>query len=288
MKIAACIIIIVLLAVFLSTPAPAAEGKDPKDYPWKRGYLNLGYYIAVLDSAVRFGEQNLGIGIELDVEEFLGLDTTDTSFRIDAGYRFGKTRRHKVDFSWFRFHRSASTFFDKVIEVPELPDDSGGGTIGPGEFQTVFDFDIYKLMYEYSVVFDKSIDLNLGVGLFITPIKIGYAGTINGVGSTRVEEDITAPLPVIGAGIDYAITPKWFIRQQLNLFYLEISNYKGGIANLQLALEWLPWKHFGFGLGVESMRVEIEAENSDVPGVDFRGNIGFSYFGAQFYVKAFF
>jgi len=96
---------------------------------------------------------------------------------------------------------------------------------------------------------------------------------------------------VIGVGIDYAITPKWFIRQQLNVFYLEISNYSGGIANLQAALEWLPferpfWKHFGFGLGVDAMRVEVEAEDSDVPGVDFRGTIGFSYFGAQLYLKA--
>ena len=245
--------------------------------------MNFGYYIAELDSAVRLGEKNFGLGIELDVEEFLGLDTSDTTFRIDAGYRFGKTRRHKVDFSWFKFHREGSREFLDRIEIPELELD-----IGPGSLTSEFNFDIYKLQYEYSIVFDERIDLNLGIGLYITPIEFKLTGTINGVFDERVEEDVTAPLPVIGVGIDYAITPKWFIRQQLNIFYLEISKYEGGIANLQLALEWLPWKHVGFGLGVDSMRVEIEANDSDIPGLDFRGTIEFQYFGAQFYVKAFF
>jgi hypothetical protein len=125
-----------------------------------------------------------------------------------------------------------------VISVKKFGHKNQGGQ--DAIFETIFNFDIYKLKYEYSVVFDDRFDFNLGIGLFITPIEIGYRGTINGIGSTVVEESITAPLPVIGAGIDFAITPKWFIRQQLNLFYLEISNYKGGIANLQLALKWLP------------------------------------------------
>lgn len=280
--------IIVLLAVIISSPALAAEGKDPKDYPWARGYVNLGYYIARLDSSVRFGGKNLGLGLELDVEEFLNVDTSDTTFRIDAGYRFGKTRRHKLDFNWFRFHRDGTRDIQFTITIPETPGGGGGGTIGPGLFTTTFNFDIYKLQYEYSIVFDERIDLNLGIGLYITPIEVGWSGTINGAFDSQLKEEITAPLPVIGVGIDYAITPKWFIRQQLNLFYLEISNYSGGIANLQAALEWLPWKHFGFGLGVDAMRVEVEAEDSDIPGLDFRGTIGFSYFGAQLYVKAFF
>ena len=59
MKRAIRTVIIVLLAVFLSTPALAEESPDPKDFPWKRGYLNLGAYIATMDSAFRLGESNL-------------------------------------------------------------------------------------------------------------------------------------------------------------------------------------------------------------------------------------
>ena len=284
-KIIQCVLI-VMATVILSVPALADKSEDPKDnpYPWKRGYINLGAYIATMDSAFRLGESNLGLGLELDVEEFLGLDTSDTSFRIDAGYRFGKTRRHTVEFSWFRFHREGTKFIDEEIEIPSEPPE----TIGPGDFTTVFNFDIYKLMYEYSFFFDERADLNLGLGLYIAPIEVGVSAVVGGVFDGKMEEEITAPLPVIGLGFDFAITPKWIITQQVELFYLEYDDYKGAISSVNFALEWLTWKHVGFGLGIDAMRVRVEAKDSDVPGADFRGNIEFSYVGAQLYLKAYF
>jgi hypothetical protein len=278
-------LIIVLLAAFLATPALAEEGADPKSYPWKRGYLNVGYFLASLDSNFRLGETNLGVGVGIDVEELLGLDTTDKSWRIDAGYRFGKTRRHKVELGWFKFDRTGTKFLDEQVEIPP---ELGGGTAGPGQVTSEFNFAIIKLKYEYSFVFDKRADLNLGIGVFVMPIEFGILGTVGGVGDAGVQEEITAPLPVVGLGFDFAITPKWIIRQQIDLFYLEIGDFSGGIADMNLALEWLPWKHFGFGLGLDSMRVHVEAEGSDYPGVDFKGKVEFNYFGAQLYVKAFF
>lgn len=138
-------------------------------------------------------------------------------------------------------------------------------------------------------IIDERIDVSLGVGLYIMPIEFGFTGTVNGVGQTKIEESITAPLPVVGLGFDFALTPKWFVRQQAELFYLSIDDYTGSIANLLFALEYIPWKHFGFGLGVDWMQVAVEAKNvTDVPGVDFTGNVEFSYLGLQLYLKTYF
>jgi len=41
------------------------------------------------------------------------------------------------------------------------------------------------------------------------------------------------------------------------------------------------------GLGVDGLRVNVEANGSDYPGVDFKGTVEFDYFGAQLYVKVF-
>ena len=280
-----CLLLIILVSVMFSQPALAEKSADPKDYPWKTGYLNLGGYAAFLDSAFRIGESNLGIGIDLNAEEFLGLDTDDSAFRIDAGYRFGKTRRHKVEFGWFRFDREGSKYIDEQVEIPP---ELGGGTIGPGSFHSLFNFDIYKLKYEYSFVFDDRVDLNVGLGVFIMPIEFGLGVYTGGVGEGSMHESITAPLPVIGLGFDFAITPKWIISQQLELFYLEIGDFKGAITSISVALEYLPWKHVGFGLGVDGMQVRVEAMGSDYPGIDFRGDLKFTYFGAQLYLKFYF
>jgi hypothetical protein len=74
------------MLVFGFSTAPVwAAGNSPTNLPWKKGYLNAGIYLVSLNSSFRLGESNLGAGIELDVEDFLDLDSTDTAFRIDAG-----------------------------------------------------------------------------------------------------------------------------------------------------------------------------------------------------------
>ena len=65
-------------------------------------------------------------------------------------------------------------------------------------------------------------------------------------------------MPVVGLGFDFAITPKWIIRQQIEFFYLEYDNFEGGLQSLSVALEYFPWKHVGFGLGADGLRVNLK------------------------------
>ena len=271
------------VCIILSGTVFAAD-KNKSDLPWEKGYLNLGWFFADTNSAFRLGESNLGLGISLDMEDFLGLDSTTSAFRIDGGWRFSKNRRHKLEVGWFAFNRDSSGTISEQIDIPP---ELGGGTIGPGDVRSKFNFDIIKLKYEYSFILDDRLDLNVGVGVFVMPIEFGVQAVVGGVGTGTLEEDITAPLPVVGLGFDFAITPRWFVRQQLELFYLEIGDFSGSIASTSVALEYLPWKNVGFGLGVDAMRVQVEAKGSDYPGVDFKGNVEFDYIGAQLYVKVF-
>jgi hypothetical protein len=284
MKTIRCLVLVCCALILCAAPVRAAD-TDPVDTPWQKLYLNIGYFITSMDSGFRLGSGTNGIGVDLDVEDLLGLDTSETAFRIDAGWRFTKNKRHKLQFSWFNIDRSGEKLLNSQVEIP---DGEGGTTIlGPGQFSTTFNFDIIEFKYEYSFFLDDRADFNIGIGLFVMPIEFGFTGVVDGVGSTDVKEDITAPLPVIGLGFEFAITPKWFVRQQLDLFYLEIGDFEGGIVHNNLALEWLPWKHFGFGLGIEHMKVGVEAKGNDYPGVDFVGNVEFDYFGAQLYIKVF-
>ena len=262
-----------------------ADDKIKSDLPWEKAYLNVGWFFADLNSSFRFGLQGPGLGASLDVEDLLGLDETTSSFRIDGGWRFSRNKRHKLDFGWFAFSREGnSTIFQQI----EIPPELGGGTIGPGEVKSEFNFDIIRLKYEYSLILDDRLDFNIGIGLFVMPIEFGFTAIVNGIEKRELEEDITAPLPVISVGLDLAITPKWFLRQDFEVFYLEIDDFEGSILSTTLAVEYLPWKNFGFGLGVDGKRVQIETNNSDYPGMDWRGNVEFSYLGALLYAKVFF
>jgi hypothetical protein len=269
----------VFVSVLLSCPALAAEEKK-SDMPWEKAYLSLGVYLATLDSEFRLGADNIGVGVGIDVEDFLGLDTTNSAFRIDAGYRFGSSQRHKMEFNWFRFHREAEK---TLTEDVTLPEELGGETILAGvTVSSIFNFDILALRYKYSLFFDERADLNVGVGLFVVPMEFGLGEK----GKEKRSESVTAPLPVFSLGFDFAFTPKWVLKQNLSIFYLEFENFKGSILNTQFAIEYYAWKNVALGTGIDGMRVNVEAkDDKDYPGVNFVGSVGFAYFGAQLYVK---
>ena len=135
-------------------------------------------WTSVVPTPLRFGETNLGLGVDLDVEELLGLDKNDGALRIEGAWRFSENKRHKVELGWFRFRRSGSTYVGETITIPP---ELGGGTIGPGQFNSTFNFDIIKAKYEYSFMLDDRVDLNVGAGLFVMPIEIGILVSASGL-----------------------------------------------------------------------------------------------------------
>ena len=275
-----------MVLAIISAPVRAEDNHSSK-LPWKTAYFNAGYYVVSLDSGFRVGSGALGLGIDLSVEDFLGLKSTDSAFRIDGGWRFTENKRHKLEFSWFRFNRDGNTDIAAGAEI-ELPDGEGGTTvIGPGRLESVFNFDIIKAKYEYSFLLDDRLDFNGGIGLYVMPIEFGITGTVDGIGQTRIFEDITAPLPVFGLGFDFVITPEWVLRQQIDGFYLKLGDFQGGIISNSIALEYFPWEHAGFGVSADQLLISIEAERNDWPGIDFVGTVDFNYFGALLYLKVF-
>jgi len=253
-----------------------------EDTPWEKFSLDLGYFIANTDTGVRLGS---GLGVSVDMEDLLGLDSTNSAGRLDASWRFTENRRHRLDFQWFSFRRDGSRTIGEDIHYKD--EDGNDQVIEAGTYvESYFDFDIYQVAYSYSFFQDDRIDLAGSLGLYIMPIDFGLNAT--GLVNVGCSERFTAPLPTLGIRADFAITPKWFFRSGLEVFYLEIGEFAGSIIDASVAVEYLPWKHFGFGLGFDSMNVHVEADGDDYPGIDFKGEVDFQYTGFQLYAKLYF
>ena len=278
------ILVPTILIVFIAmTYAPGAYAEDRADpeKPWKRFSLNMGANFALSNSNVRLGTQGVGVGV--DVEELLGLETRTTSFKVDGYWRFMKRRRHRLDFSWFSTRRSGENTLGRPIEVGDI-------IVDPGTtFNTTLNIDIFQVGYSYSFFQDERFDLAVGAGAFILPISFEFGA--RGAGGSIDEftsESITAPLPVFNLRGDFAITPKWFLRTKVQLFYLELGEFRGGITDVNLGLEYMVFRNVGFGLNVEKLDLLVEAEGGDYPGVDFVGRFEFDYLGAMLYLKFYF
>lgn len=269
--------LIILLATSHFHPAFAAQAEN-KTTPWKKYGFNLGGSFNITDSEVQLGITNLGLTI--DTEELLDLDTTTTSVMFEAFWRFTKNRRHCLDFGWNSFHRTGKTTLGKDLDI-------GDNTIPLGSrVDTTFDIDTYRLSYSYSFLQDDRMDFAVSLGAYILPVSFDLRA--QGVVNVVESESITAPLPVVGLRFDFAITPKWFLKNNLDLFYLEIGDYRGAITDIKIRIEYNAFKNVGFGLSAESFRVKVESEGNDYPGVDLLGTFEFESYGLMAYVKFYF
>jgi len=270
--------------VLLLIAGPAIAGEQGTEHgPWEKGALNLGVFVTSTNSALLFGSS---AGVSIDAEELLGMDPTNYVFRIDGLWRFTSNRKHRLDLSWFSLKRTSENTIGQTIEIPKLGE--GGYTTLPAgtKVQSYFDFDIYEVAYSYSFVQDDRLDLAAKLGLYVMPMSFGLKAT--GILDEEGEAKFTAPLPTLGFRMDVALTPKWFLRNGAGIFYLKYEQFKGTISTLDLAVEYVPWQHFGIGLGLDSFRMSLGADGEDYPGVDFRGKVEFNYVGLQLYGKAFF
>jgi hypothetical protein len=275
------LVLLIVFSIVFCLPVFAEETaakKKAETFSWEKASIHLGSFLSSTGSNVRLSANGLGIGI--DLEETLDLDTTTTVFRAGGLWRFSDNRRHRADLTWFALRRNSNKQIGQDIVI-------NGVTYPTGtRFNTGFDLDVYKAAYSYSFFQDDRMDLGAGLGLYIMPIHLEFdaAGLVNG----HVSESVTAPLPVFGLRADFAITPKWLLKTNLDLFYLEYEQFKGAIYNTSVALEYKAFERVGFGVSTEIFNLSVEAEGNDYPGVDLVGKIEYRYMGAMLYAKVYF
>lgn len=265
----------------ITFPVFAAESSAVKS-PWEKFSLNLTYFVSDVETSVRFGSN---IGVEIELEKLLGLDSTNSVFRIDSFWRFSKNRRHRFDFKWFSLHRKGdqTLLSDIVIE-----DDEGNIITIPAAtaVSTHSNLDIFEGAYSYSFYQDDRMDLGGLAGLYIMPINTGIS--VSGLLNVDEKIEVTAPLPVLGLRGDFKITPKWLLRTSAQVFYLKYASYKGSMLETSASLEYLPWKHVGLGAGYNSLKLNLQSDKEEIPGIDLRGKIRFDYTGLMLYTKIYF
>ena len=210
----------------------------------------------------------VGIGTTVDWQSDLGGETRMTVPRVDGMFRFNP--KHRVDFSWYDIERRGRRVLQREIEFGETTYQVGT------EISSRFDTETTKLAYTYSFYRVPEIEVALSFGLHITRFDIGLEASDIGVVETV---STTAPLPVLGFRLDYALSPKWWVRSRYELFFLDSADdYQGSFVDFLLAVEHKTFRHLGFGIGFNRVATDIRASRDE-----FRGEIGSILNGFVFY-----
>jgi hypothetical protein len=274
-------------AFFFSTLLASHAADDPttptgekRFLPWERGAIKLGGFISTFDSTLAFGI-NHAAGVNFNAEELLGLDSSLAVFRVEAMYRPGKSLRHQLDFTYASYHRDGKTTLSEEITINNMTFPVGA------DVESVFNFDIIRGTYSYALLQDERMRIAIGLGVYAIPVKYELRGETTGGRSSVEGADTTLPLPALALRAEFQLIPKLFLNASVDAMYLDISDFKGSLLDVNVGLEYRPWKHFGFGLGYNAMSVIAEGEDSssNYPGADFVGKVDVRFSGLLLYGK---
>lgn len=276
-----------LSGVFLAaglTGAAAADStaaeQEKRYLPWERGAVKFGGFISAFDSTLAFGT-DAGAGVTFNAEDLFGLETSLTVFRADAMFRPGKSLRHQLDFTYASYHRDGEANLSREITIGGQPYPVGA------HVESVFNFDIIRGTYSYAFLQDERMRIAMGLGIYVVPLKYGLEIDASGDRSSVDGAETTLPLPAVALRSEFQLIPKLFLNAGIDAMYLQVSDFKGSLLDVNVGLEYRPWKYFGFGVGYNGMAVNVEGESDDssYPGANFVGSVDVRFTGLMLYGK---
>ena len=253
--------IVALLSLLV---APMAAAQDDHKFS-----LSLGVFLTDRNSDTQIGIEGQSVGTPVDLEVDLGMDTSDSVFRIDGYFKFNE--RHRIDFSAFDLSRFATKDIDKEIDW--------NGTIYPIDTTVTGDFDlnIYKLAYTWSFMRRERGYLGVTGGLYIADVSARLSA--QGI-AERDGGSATAPLPVLGLRGQYRLSDKWTFRASGEFFGMKYDEFDGSMIDLYAGIEYQVSDRTSLGFGMNSVTIDLGIEASDL-----NGEVDWHYDGGLIFLK---
>ena len=262
----------IVLGGLLSGSVSAAENEaDVLAFPDKY-MLRVGTYI--VDGAdTQFSVSTNGLGTVIDYSRDLGGESRDTIPRIDAYYRFNP--RHRIDFTTFAIDREGSRTLNIDITIDDT-DYTANETINSD-----IKYNLYKLGYGYSFYHSSRTELTVTAGLNFTSYDFEFSDSSGGKAESA---GFTAPLPMFGLRMGFAITPKWSVNYVAESFFIDFEDtVKGALINYELNTEYKLFKNFAIGAGLARIGSSVEVNDDDYSGKVSDTYRGYTVFGTLYF-----
>jgi hypothetical protein len=248
--------------------AETAAAEAIPDHPLLRDkwVFALGGYYSRNSTTAALGPSSGGSGIAIDFEDSLDLDKRSLTPMFGFLWRTGE--RWRVEFEYFSTAREASRTLAEDVEW-------GDQTYTVGTVvDSKFTFSDARVSAGYSFFRTRDKELGVGFGLHVAGIK----AEIDAASTSAEGTDVTAPLPVVNLYGMFALTNEWALRMRAYWLSLTYDNYTGDVRGIGIDVLYQPFRHFGFGLGVRSLMVDVEIDDPDWHGqarISFNGPTAF-------------
>ncbi len=226
-----------------------AKAKPEPDTTQRYGQLPAkftiaaGAFLPAIASKTQFSTALLE-GTGVDLEKRLGLQSTTQNFEALATFRLSK--KQMLTFDYFHLNRGASkTIEDSIIFGGEVY--HAGATLNAATAMRY-----YGIQYRYYIWRREKWELGAGLGIdaFSLSGSLGIKTNVEGqADSAQKSGNFTAPAPMVGIYADVEVIPKFFLRGDLQMLYINsVAGYGGSVTDNRIAAEYYPFHNYGVGL----------------------------------------
>jgi len=247
------ILICAILAALVAATAQAQEAIPNHPALQDKFYFGLGAFVPKTSTSAQL-DTNLGVGTNIDFERALGMTTQKTVPDAFARWRFAN--RWRLEVEYFELNRTGDQAIDRQINW-------GDQTFPIGtEVMSKFNFSDIRTSVGYS--FFKTADKELGVGFGFHVAS--YDVALSAAASGSEAKKVLAPLPVISAYGQFALTDTWAVGARLDRFSISYDKYDGNVTSMGIDVNYQPFRHVGFGLAYRSLFISLKASGERLVG----------------------
>ena len=259
-----------IVLVVLSTGGGAWADQDLIKPGEETFRVKLGGIINESNTSLRL-DGSSGRSREVNLED-AGLEKDSAGFLGEATWRFAAN--HRIGIQTFAIQRSGSKTTAQDIQLGDnvVP----AGTTLSAESKSRF----LIADYEYSFVKNDRLELAGLVGLYGARFKFNFNATSP---VTNVDRSTDAPLPVLGASLDFFVNPRWSVALFGEGMKIKIGDVDGRVYYAGISTDYMLTRHFGLGIGYSLADLKVDVAKGDFSGrIGWRMNSLFGYGQARF------
>ncbi len=247
---------VILTTLFLSS-ASAQTSDDYHPFLSDKFNLEVGVFSPRIDFTARVDGSHPDE--EVDFDEALNLDDSQSAASINFRWRFGK----KWSFwgqAWTT-NNSGKVVLEEDVEWEDV-------VFKKGTFaKSGVELDVVRAFFGREFNLGPQHELGVGLGLHWMSLDTFLEGEIiindNTTDFHRAAVSAEFPLPNIGAWYMYSWSPKWMVQARADWLSATIGDYSGSLWDVQAGINYQAFKNIGFGLYYKGFLLDVDIDKSD-------------------------
>jgi len=246
--------------MFSAIPLMAQDSVEMEAYhPFLTDKFNIGLGIFSPQKSFELQVDGSDPGANVDFDETLRVDDSETTGSIDFRWRFGE--KWSLWAQYWKVDSKGGAILTDDLEWQDL-------VFKEGTFANAgVDLTVTRLFFGRELWTGPKYEFGAGIGFHWLEIGAFIEGEIiledGGTGFERGSVEAGFPMPNLGLWYMYSWSPKWVAIARGDWLDVDVGDYSGSLWSAMVGVNYQPFEHVGFGLSYNNFVLDGDVRKND-------------------------